>query len=95
MELHPLNAQRKLVGVALRLGVHSVGYSPLGHSEAALLEHPEVLAVAQEVGKTPAQVSEECACRGDEEMGRWGSIRFFCLWACARRTCQRGLLSLL
>ena len=56
VELHPLNAQRKLVGVALRLGVHSVAYSPLGHSRADLLQHPVVRRVAEEAGRTPAQV---------------------------------------
>eukprot|EP00887_Chlorella_sp_A99_P004505 scaffold34.g4505.t1 len=45
VELHPLLAQRKLVGVCLRKGVHSVAYSPLGHSKTDLLEHPAVLEV--------------------------------------------------
>lgn len=30
VELHPLCAQRKLVGVCLRKGVQCVGYSPMG-----------------------------------------------------------------
>lgn len=56
IELHPLLAQRKLVGVCARKGVRCVGYSPLGHSKNDLLEHPEVVRVAVEVGKSPAQV---------------------------------------
>lgn len=56
VELHPLLAQRKLVGVCARKGVVCVGYSPLGHSTQDLLTHPEVVAVAAEAGKTPAQV---------------------------------------
>ena len=56
IELHPLLAQRKLLGVCARKGVRCVGYSPLGHSKNDLLEHPEVIRVANEVGKSPAQV---------------------------------------
>lgn len=56
VELHPVLPQRKLVGVCLRKGVHCVGYSPLGHSGRALLDHPAVVQVANETGKTPAQV---------------------------------------
>lgn len=56
IELHPLLAQRKLVGVCARKGVRCVGYSPLGHSKTDLLEHPEVVRIASEVGKSPAQV---------------------------------------
>ncbi|PRW21059.1 Alcohol dehydrogenase [NADP(+)] [Chlorella sorokiniana] len=56
IELHPLLAQRKLVGVCLRKGVHCVAYSPLGVGKDALLQHPAVLEVAAETGKSPAQV---------------------------------------
>jgi alcohol dehydrogenase (NADP+) len=56
IELHPLLSQRKLVGVSARYGVHCVAYSPLGHSKTDLLEHPTILRVAQETGKTAAQV---------------------------------------
>lgn len=57
VELHPLLAQRKLVGVCLRKGVHSVAYSPLGHrKDNELMTHPAVLEVAAEAGKSPAQV---------------------------------------
>ncbi|KAK9807579.1 hypothetical protein WJX72_003232 [[Myrmecia] bisecta] len=57
VELHPLLAQRKLVGGCLRKGVKCVAYSPLGHSAPVLLTHPEVVAIAEETGKTPAQVA--------------------------------------
>lgn len=57
IELHPMLPQRKLVGVSLRKGVHSVAYSPLGHGiSKELLEHPTVTKVAQETGKSNAQV---------------------------------------
>ena len=56
IELHPMLPQRKLVGVSCRLGVHSVAYSPLGHQGTELLLHPVVTKVAQETGKTNAQV---------------------------------------
>ena len=57
IELHPMLPQRKLVGVMLRKGVHSVAYSPLGHGVSKeLLEHPVVTKVAQETGKSNAQV---------------------------------------
>ena len=64
MELHPLLAQRKLVGVCLRKGVQCVGYSPLGHSKSDLLEHPTVQRVAAEAGRSPAQVRRGVAGRG-------------------------------
>jgi alcohol dehydrogenase (NADP+) len=56
IELHPLLAQRKLVGVCFRKGVHSVAFSPLGHSAPDLLQNEVVQQVAKQVGKTPAQV---------------------------------------
>lgn len=56
IELHPLVAQRKMVGVCMRKGVTCVGYSPLGHSKNDLLEHPVVVKIAEELKKTPAQV---------------------------------------
>lgn len=57
IELHPMLPQRKLVGVSLRKGVHSVAYSPLGHGVSKeLLEHPVVTKVAKETGKSNAQV---------------------------------------
>lgn len=37
-------------------GVNSVAYSPLGVGKDALLQHPAVLEVAAETGKSPAQV---------------------------------------
>ena len=55
-ETHPLCALRKMVGVCNRKGVYCVAHSPLGHSTLALLEHPEVVKVAHQVNKTPAQV---------------------------------------
>jgi len=56
VELHPLLAQRKLVGTCLRKGVSCVAYSPLGHGQSILFDLPEVNSIAEEVKKTPAQV---------------------------------------
>lgn len=33
-----------------------MAYGPLGHSKTDLLAHPEVAAIAEEVGRSPAQV---------------------------------------
>jgi hypothetical protein len=57
VELHPLLAQRKLVGVSWRKGVVTVAYAPLGsHKAREALDHPVVARIAAEVGKTPGQV---------------------------------------
>jgi diketogulonate reductase-like aldo/keto reductase len=56
IELHPMLAQRKLVGVSNRKGIHSVAYSPLGVGSNELVNHPAVLQISKETGKTPAQV---------------------------------------
>ena len=46
-----------------RQGVTCVAYGPLGHGKEGLLTHPEIEKVAQEVGKTPAQVRVSAARR--------------------------------
>jgi diketogulonate reductase-like aldo/keto reductase len=56
IELHPLLAQRKLVGVSYRKGVVSVAHTPLGRRAPDLLEHPVVTQIAAETGKTVEQV---------------------------------------
>ena len=56
IELHPMLAQRKLVGVSNRKGVQSVAYSPLGVGSNDLVNHPAVIQICKETGKTPAQV---------------------------------------
>lgn len=60
VELHPLCAQRKLVGVSLRRGVTCVAYSPMGGQNYVkvndLLTNPIVQQVASELGRSPAQV---------------------------------------
>lgn len=61
-------------------GVHSVAYSPLGHSTAELLSHPAVLEVAAEAGRTPAQVRQ----RGGWAHGQGPTVCL--LW----RTCHAG-----
>lgn len=51
-----LISARSCAGVATRYGVQCIAYSPLGHIEDTLRAHPVVKAVAERVGKTPAQV---------------------------------------
>ncbi|KAK9825868.1 hypothetical protein WJX81_006636 [Elliptochloris bilobata] len=56
VELHPRLAQRRLVGFCVRKGLRCVAYSPLGQGNNGLLTLPEVLKVAEETGRSPAQV---------------------------------------
>ncbi len=57
VELHPQLAQRKLLGVCYRKGVTCVGYAPLGsHRSKDLISDAGVGELAQQLGKTPAQV---------------------------------------
>jgi len=58
VELHPLCAQRKLVGVSYRKGVVSVAHTCLGGQldGRELKSNPVVASVAAETGKTVAQV---------------------------------------
>jgi diketogulonate reductase-like aldo/keto reductase len=55
VELHPGYAQTALRSVHDELGVVTEAWSPLGRGPA-VLDHPEVLRVAQECGRTAAQV---------------------------------------
>jgi hypothetical protein len=57
IELHPLLAQRKLVGVSYRKGVVSVAHSCLVRQAPEIQESPLVQQVAAETGKTINQVS--------------------------------------
>lgn len=61
VELHPLCAQRKLVGVSYRKGVVSVAHTCLGGQREGgdLMSNPVVASVAAETGKTVAQVRAE------------------------------------
>lgn len=54
VELHPLLQQHELVDFCAAQGIAVVAYSPLG--AGVLLKHPDVLSVAQESGRTAAQV---------------------------------------
>lgn len=66
VELHPYLAQPKLLEFSKQHGIHLTAYSPLGSSgrpesmkaegERALLEEPIVLAIAERLSITPAQV---------------------------------------
>lgn len=56
VELHPFLAQRKLVGVCARKGVNCIAFSPLGHSDPGVINNGVLKEVAEELGKTPAQV---------------------------------------
>jgi diketogulonate reductase-like aldo/keto reductase len=62
VELHPHLAQRKLVGVCYRKGVTCVAYAPLGsHRSQELVSDAGVGELAQQLGKTPAQVGQAAA----------------------------------
>jgi len=54
VELHPRLPQTELREVHARYGIATEAWAPLG--QGALLTHPTVTAVAEERGKTPAQV---------------------------------------
>lgn len=65
VELHPVHRQDALLAACAALGTHVTAYSPLGspdsasmigHGGAAVMEHPVVMRVAKEAGKSPAQV---------------------------------------
>jgi hypothetical protein len=73
IELHPLLAQRKLVGVSYRKGVVSVAHSCLVRQAPEVQDSPLVQRVAAETGKTINQVRHnrvalalthkgDCAC---------------------------------
>jgi 2,5-diketo-D-gluconate reductase A len=54
IELHPLLNQKKLRDVNAGHGIVTEAYGPLG--VGALLDNPAVTAIAEQHGKTPAQV---------------------------------------
>lgn len=56
VELHPLLAQRKLLGVSYRKGVVSVAHSCLVRQSPEVQDNPLVQQVAAETGKTINQV---------------------------------------
>jgi 2,5-diketo-D-gluconate reductase A len=55
IELHPLLTQVELRQVHKKLGIKTEAWSPLGRGR--LLDHPTITAVANDYGKTPAQVT--------------------------------------
>ncbi len=54
IELHPLLQQEELREAHAQMGIATEAWSPLG--QGSLLENPEVTALAESHGKTPAQV---------------------------------------
>ncbi|XP_073286376.1 NADPH-dependent aldo-keto reductase, chloroplastic-like [Primulina huaijiensis] len=61
VECHPSWQQAKLKELCKSKGVHLSGYSPLGSPgstwlKSEVLRHPVLVAVAEKLGKTPAQV---------------------------------------
>ncbi|XP_073066572.1 aldo-keto reductase family 4 member C10-like [Primulina eburnea] len=61
VECHPSWQQAKLKEFCKSKGVHLTGYSPLGSPgstwlKSEVLRHPVLVAVAEKLGKTPAQV---------------------------------------
>ena len=47
---------QKLIDACRRAGIAVGGWSPLGGPRVPLLEHPVLLAMAEEYGRTPAQI---------------------------------------
>ncbi|KAL2094737.1 hypothetical protein ACEWY4_009456 [Coilia grayii] len=100
-EFHPTLCQRELLRVCTESGVCFQAYSSLG--KGALLQEPEVQAVAGQCGRTPAQVllrwalqqgvavlprSRENACVYDFELSPQNMLRLSRL-DCGRRFCKR------
>lgn len=60
VERHPLLQQPQLLQICRELGVVLTGYGPLGSGSgerpSPVLEHPQVVALAGELGLTPAQL---------------------------------------
>ena len=64
IEVHPYLGQRELIQWCQAQGIRVMGYSPLGSSAdrsppqhgCTLMNHPVVASIAEECGKTPAQV---------------------------------------
>uniref|UniRef100_A0A7S1SPM4 NADP-dependent oxidoreductase domain-containing protein n=1 Tax=Tetraselmis chuii TaxID=63592 RepID=A0A7S1SPM4_9CHLO len=56
VELHPLLADRKMVGVLFRKGVQCVASCPLAGRSSDLLAHPSVAALAAELGRSAHEV---------------------------------------
>lgn len=62
VECHPVWQQRKLQEFCKSQGVHLSAYSPLGSPGTSwikgnVLKHPVITSIAEQLGKTPAQVS--------------------------------------
>ena len=65
VEMHPFLRQDALLEYCKSVGTHITAYSPLGspdsesfigHNGSSLLQHPTVLKIAEETGKSPGQV---------------------------------------
>ncbi|SGY25296.1 BQ5605_C018g08599 [Microbotryum silenes-dioicae] len=59
VERHPLLLQRELIEHHKKHNIHLTAYSPLGNNnygEKKLFEYPEIIAIADKIGATPAQV---------------------------------------
>ncbi|KAI4234261.1 MAG: hypothetical protein LQ349_003892 [Xanthoria aureola] len=56
IELHPYNPTPKLVSYCKEVGIHCLGFSPLGSRESSVVHEPRVLDNAKKNGKTPQQI---------------------------------------
>jgi diketogulonate reductase-like aldo/keto reductase len=57
VESHPYLPETELLDYCQRHGIVLLAFAALGHGlEPSLLDHPVILAIAERVGKTPAQV---------------------------------------
>ena len=57
VELHPLLAQTGVISYCERQGIAMEAYAPFGGDHAPALALPEISAIAQRLGRTPAQVA--------------------------------------
>ena len=55
LKVHSTARLRFSTGLIVQ-GVYSVAYGPLGHGSDLLIELPDVKTIANEIGRTPAQV---------------------------------------
>ena len=78
VECHPYLAQNELIAHCQARGLEVTAYSPLGSSDRAwrdpaepvLLEEPVVLALAEEHGRSPAQILLRYAILGKDSQVR-------------------------
>ena len=56
IEVHPYHAQNELIAFCSQNGIAVTAYSPLSSSDTPVLADPTIRSIAQQHGKTPAQI---------------------------------------